>query len=321
MPTATVIVLAAVFLGVFGIFGLIALLLNRGRGASSTARLSPGKGEQTFLPQQQDVLSERRKRQLKKEMVARVLKPLAGITRLLGGSQSQLRQLLVHAGIRHKGAPELFLGAKTTMALALPTAVAAGLLWWWTSRDKPLNPQYLLMFCTGGIAVGLLLPNMWLRRKAKSRMQKIRLALPDALDLLVVCIEAGLGLDAALIRIARESQDVAPELSEELTLLNLEVSAGKPREECLRNLGLRTGVDEVKSLTARIVQAVKFGTNLAQSLRIHSDSLRQRRRQMAEEAGAKTTIKLIFPLVFFIFPAIFVVILGPAAVKVANTLL
>jgi len=162
----------------------------------------------------------------------------------------------------------------------------------------------------------MMLPNMWLRGKAKKRIDRVRMSLPDALDLLIVCVESGLGLDAALVRISRELSEVAPEFCDELQLLNLEVSAGKPRDECLRNLALRTGSDEVESLAARINQAARYGTNLGHSLRIHSESLRQKRRQEAEERAAKTSVKLLFPLVFFIFPAIFIVILGPAVAKV-----
>jgi len=157
-------------------------------------------------------------------------------------------------------------------------------------------------------------PIVWLRRKARARIDTIRMSLPDALDLLIVCVESGLGLDAALLRISQEMQEVAPELSEDLILLNLEVAAGKPRSECMRNLALRTGSEEVESLAARINQAAKYGTNLGHSLRIHSESLRQKRRQEAEERAAKTSVKMLFPLVFFIFPAIFVVILGPAMI-------
>jgi len=253
--------------------------------------------------------------------VVSMVRSLATMWKLGDSSQSRLQEMLVHAGIREKGAVEIFLGAKFALALALPAGVVAFLLWAARSAEAPVNYRNLFMYACIGLIIGMMIPNMWLRSKAKKRIDKIRLSLPDALDLMIVCVESGLGLDAALVRISREMVEAAPEFCEELALLNLEISAGKPREECLRNLALRSGCDEVESLTARINQASRFGTNLGNSLRIHSESLRQKRRQEAEERAAKTTVKLLFPLVFFIFPAIFVVILGPAVVKMADMFL
>ena len=258
-----------------------------------------------------------KQRELQKVMMERVLRPLSAVMKLGTQAQSKLVETLVHAGIRKKGAAEVFMGAKVAIALALPAATAAFMMWRVKSAGEgAIEPKKLLLYCAIAMVMGLMLPNTWLRRKAKARMESIKFSLPDALDLLVVCIESGLALDASFVRLARELQTTAPEFSEELSLMNLEVSAGKPREDCLRNLGLRTGVEEAKSLVARIIQTSKFGTNLAHSLRIHAESLRQKRRQEAEERAAKTTVKLLFPLVFFIFPAIFVVILGPAMVRI-----
>jgi tight adherence protein C len=145
-------------------------------------------------------------------------------------------------------------------------------------------------------------------------------SLPDALDLLVVCVEAGLGLNAAFVKITEEFKLSSPALSEEFDIVNREMVAGKPRQEALRALADRTGVEDVQSLVAMLIQTEKLGTSLSQSLRIHSDSLRTRRRQRAEEAAAKTTIKLIFPLVFLMFPALFIVILGPGVLQIINVL-
>ncbi|MDP6439320.1 MAG: type II secretion system F family protein, partial [Candidatus Brocadiia bacterium] len=263
-------------------------------------------------------LSKAKEKEFQKVMTERILRPLSSVMRLGEGSQSKLVERLVHAGIRRKGAAEVFLGAKVAIALALPAATAAFMLWRATATGGEVNIKNLLLYCAAAMILGLIMPNIWLSRKAKQRMETIRFALPDALDLLVVCIESGLALDASFVRLAREIQHAGPELAEELTLMNLEVSAGKPREDCLRNFGLRTGVEEAKSLAARIIQTTRFGTNLAHSLRIHAESLRQKRRQAAEERAAKTTVKLLFPLVFFIFPAIFVVILGPAIVNIGR---
>jgi tight adherence protein C len=171
------------------------------------------------------------------------------------------------------------------------------------------------------ILLGILLPNFLLRRKASKRQEEITDALPDALDLLVVCVEAGLGINAALLKITEEFQVSSRVLSEEFDVVNREILAGKPRAEALRSLSDRTRVEDVKSLVAMLIQTDKLGTSLAQSLRVHSDSLRTRRRQRAEEAAAKTTTKLILPLVFFLFPALFVVLLGPAFIQIMRVLL
>jgi len=314
MESNGILLLCLIFVGIVGLFALIGYLSSKA-ASTSKERLGVDIGAASEVAQSVE-LSRGKEKELKEIFAERVLKPLAGVMKVAGGSQSMTQEMLVHAGIRKKGALEVFLGAKIALALCLPAVTAAFFVWRSISTQQPLNGQSLLVYCASAFAAGLMLPNFWLRRKANARKQRIRLSLPDALDLLVVCVESGLGLDAALLRIANEMRQSGPEMSEELTLLNLEISAGKPREECFRNFGLRTGTEEAKSLAARINQASKFGTNLAHSLRIHSESLRQKRRQQAEEAAAKTTVKLLFPLVFFIFPAIFVVILGSAAVKV-----
>ena len=175
------------------------------------------------------------------------------------------------------------------------------------------SKSIFLMVLVAGI-VGFLLPDFVLRWKIRKRQEEITDALPDGLDLLVVCVEAGLGLNAAFIKITEEFQLSSPALSEEFDIVNREMVAGKPRQEALRALTERTGVEDVKSLVAMLIQTEKLGTSLAQSLRVHSDSLRTRRRQKAEEAAAKTTIKLVFPLVFLMFPALFIVILGPGVI-------
>src|SRR5262249_1490501 len=158
----------------------------------------------------------------------------------------------------------------------------------------------------------------WLRRK---RQQEIFLTLPDALDLLVVCVESGLGLDAAMRKVCEEMKDHAKVLAEELSLANFQLQMGRPRREVLHDLGVRTGVDDVRSLAAILIQADRFGSSIAQALRVQSDSMRTRRKQLAEEKAAKTAVQLIFPLVLFIFPGIFVVLVGPAAISIMETIL
>lgn len=222
----------------------------------------------------------------------------------------KLKARLVAAGYRGAEALPVFIGVRVGSAL-----FAFGLM------STPLvmaRPNILLAL--GMAALGYVLPAMMLARMAKKRQHKIRLSLPDALDLLVVSVEAGLGLDQALQRVGEELAFAHKDLSDEIRLMNLELRAGKPRPEALRNLGERTGVDDLTSLTAMLIQTDKFGTSVATSLRVASETLRTKRRQRAEEAAAKTGVKMVFPLVFCIFPAIWVVTIGPAAIKFVQVL-
>jgi len=182
------------------------------------------------------------------------------------------------------------------------------------------SKSIIWLVLVAGIA-GFLLPDFVLRWKIRKRQEEITDSLPDGLDLLVVCVEAGLGLNAAFVKITEEFKLSSPALSEEFDIVNREMVAGKPRQEALRALTERTGVEDVKSLVAMLIQTEKLGTSLAQSLRVHSDSLRTRRRQKAEERAAKTTIKLVFPLVFLLFPSLFIVILGPGVLQIIEILL
>src|SRR5439155_4008268 len=178
------------------------------------------------------------------------------------------------------------------------------------------RPNVVLMVSLGGLGLGYLLPGMVLARMAKRRAHRIRLSLADMLDLLVVSVEAGLGLDQALQRVGQELSFAYPALSDELRLINLELRAGKPRSEALRNLADRTGVDDLGSLVTMLIQTDNFGTSVAQALRVYSETLRTKRRQRAEEAAAKTGVKMVVPLVLCIFPAIWVITIVPAAIKI-----
>jgi tight adherence protein C len=220
-----------------------------------------------------------------------------------------LRLRLVQAGYRRDEAITIFFGIRVMFALAL-------FMFFSTSIIARPNMTMAL----AGLGAGYVLPGMGLARLAKRRAHKIRLSLADALDLLVVSVEAGLGLDQAMSRVASELEFAYPELSSELKLINLELRAGKPRAEALRNLADRTGVDDLSSLVTMLIQTDKFGTSVAQSLRVYSETLRTKRRQRAEEAAAKTGVKMVFPLVFCIFPAIWVVTIGPAAIRFMTVL-
>ncbi len=220
-----------------------------------------------------------------------------------------LRLRLVQAGYRRDEALTIFFGIRVLIALALFMFFSSSIL---------ARPN--MTMALAGLGVGYVLPGMGLARLAKRRAHKIRLSLADALDLLVVSVEAGLGLDQALSRVGAELAFAYPQLSDELKLINLELRAGKPRAEALRNLADRTGVDDLSSLVTMLIQTDKFGTSVAQSLRVYSETLRTKRRQRAEEAAAKTGVKMVFPLVFCIFPAIWVVTIGPAAIRFMTVL-
>jgi tight adherence protein C len=221
----------------------------------------------------------------------------------------KLRARLVAAGHRRPEALAVFIGVRLGVAVVAFALVALPLFG---------RPNVLLGFAAA--ALGYLLTGIALGRMARKRQHRIRLSLPDALDLLVVSVEAGLGLDQAIQRVGEELDFAHKDLSDELRLVNLELRAGTARSDALHNLAKRTGVEDLSSLVAMLVQTDKFGTSVAQSLRVHSDTLRTKRRQRAEEAAAKTGVKMVFPLVFCIFPAVWVVTIGPAAIKFVQVL-
>jgi len=240
-----------------------------------------------------------------------IFKPLGEMIPRSPEEMSRQERRLVTAGFRRKDAPVLFYGVKIALAIFLVIA--------FTAAGKLGNNPILWVLIA--VLFGAMIPDFWMSRRIKRRKENIQLAIPDALDLTVVCVEAGLGLDQSLMRIGQEIRPIHRDLSDELRLLNLEVSAGKTRAQSLRNLANRTEVDDLKALVAVLIQTDRFGTSVAQSLRVFSDSLRVKRRQRAEERAAKTTIKMIPPLVFFIMPAIFVVVLGPAVITIVQSFL
>lgn len=223
---------------------------------------------------------------------------------------AHLRAILIRAGFRSEHSMPVFYGVRiisTLMMLLLCLSM---------SGQMPANPMFNIMVLLFGCMVGWVLPKMFLERKAKSRQENLRLALPDALDLLVVSVEAGLGLDMAMQHVARELQMSHPQLSEELSLMTLEMRAGKRRSDALRNLAERTGEPELAKLVAILIQSDRFGTSMGESLRTHSDYLRTRRRQEAEERAGKVGVKLVFPIFFFILPSMLIVAAGPGLLQV-----
>ncbi|MBI1747808.1 MAG: type II secretion system F family protein [Acidobacteria bacterium] len=248
--------------------------------------------------------------------VARLLKPLGEAFPKSSREAGQTRKKLFRAGYRGRAAVAIYYGLMVLMALLLPVLlyIAFSII-----GDLPQRQQIPVLFIS--LFVGYLLPGIVLQARIKRRQEAIRRALPDALDLMVVCVEAGLGLDQTIMRVSEELHRISPEISEEFGLVNLEMRAGKPRVDALRNLVAHTGVDDVSTLVAMLIQTDRFGTSIAQSLRIHSDAMRVKRRQRAEEMASKVPVKLVFPIFFFIFPAIFVVTLGPAVLEIITKFL
>ena len=244
-----------------------------------------------------------------KERIEQALDPLSKAIPLSPSDVSRTRQWLIQAGLRESRHVTYFLGIRMILATVglVAVLVVSGL------SSPPL------LVCVP--ALGFFIPRFFLKRMIRDRQQRIRLALPDALDLTVICVEAGLALDQALLRVGKDLHHAHPDLSDEFHLVNLEMRAGKPRAEALRNLVDRTGVDDIRSLVGTLIQTDRFGTSVAQALRVHSDSLRTSRRQRAEEQAAKTTIKMVPPLVVFILVPFLFVTVGPALIQAYHSLL
>src|ERR1700720_743505 len=289
----TVIVLLAIVYafspGAAGIAGRLSRMLN------STA------------PVREEGFSEKQKE--------RAFDVLASVGKMLpaakGKAQSRGELMIARAGIRDQNAILAIRGVKVLLPIALVAIVYLTEVY----RYSPF-----LIF-TAAVIAGVLLPEMWLLWRIHGRQHRLQKALPDGLDLLVICVEVGLGLDQAILRVAEELQIVHPELSDELQLVNLEMRVGKTRIDALRELARRTGLEDIKSLVAMLIQTERFGTSIAQSLRVYSDDMRLKRRQRAEEKAAKTSVKMVPALVFFIFPALMVVILGPAIITLVRQFL
>jgi tight adherence protein C len=230
---------------------------------------------------------------------------------------SLIRIHFMHAGLRQRYAPMLFFTAKSGLALGLPLIVFFAQVTSGAATDTNL----LLLWLLGAAALGYYLPNLVLNQMIARRQRDIFENFPDALDLMTVCVEAGLAMDAALARVAAEIGLKSAVLSDELNLVTLELGAGRSKESALRNLALRTGVEDVESLVLMLIQSERFGTSIAASLRVQSEQLRTKRRQRAEEQAAKIALKLLFPLIFCIFPSLMLVLVGPAFIQIYRILL
>lgn len=300
-------ILALVFIGTFALAYWLVQLTG---GNNSAQRMRRVLGEPSMFESPAERFVSR---------VAKATGPIAKLSMPEEGYEgSALRRRFVMAGIRNATAPAAYFGGKTILAVGLPmlTFIVLTLL-----KQPPVKGNALLFWLLLAATVGYYLPNFILSRMVFVRQREIFENFPDALDLMTVCMEAGLGTEAALTKVAEEMVHKSVVLSDEMRLVNLELRAGAPRERALRNLAIRTGVEEVDGFVSMIIQAERFGTSIAQALRVHSDMLRTRRRQRAEEAAAKIALKLLFPLIFGIFPSLMLVLMGPAVIQIYRVLL
>ncbi len=302
MSGADILILLLVFAVVAGLAWWAMLVLSSGplrerlKALSGGADAAPEPGQGEWI-----------------EKVARVAEPFSRLSLPEEGwEQSALRTRFMNAGWRNAAAPKLYFAAKTLLALGLPALVAL------LAAGRAGNT--LLLLCASA-AIGYYLPNGALARRADRRRRDIFESLPDALDLLTICVEAGLSMERALAKVAGEIHIKSLPLAQELQLVLMEMRAGFTKERALRNFALRTGVEDVDALVAMLVQAERFGTSMGESLRVHADNLRRKRAVVAQEAAAKVALKLLFPLIFCIFPALMIVLLGPASIQMKTVLL
>ncbi len=307
MTTLQLAFLGLIFVAVFGVV-MLALRLFAANPVQD--RLDTAVGRSTAIASDEP-----------NPWVARIIKlsgPLAKLSLPTDGwEMSTLRTRFMNAGFRQPSAPAIYFAAKTTLAAGLPL-MAFFIL---NTGGAKYSTNALLFWLLSAAAIGYYLPNVVLKNLISRRQREIFESFPDALDLMTVCVEAGLAMDAALARVASEIGLKSAVLSEELQLVTLELRAGSSKEKALRNLALRTGVDDVDALVAMLIQSERFGTSIADSLRVQSDQLRTKRRQRAEEQAAKIALKLLFPLIFFIFPSLLVVLMGPAFIQIYRVLL
>jgi tight adherence protein C len=296
---------------VMAIFAVMNLLADR--NSRSLERLARHSRPASLAEIEDPKLVKRAERfQAVTDMAKAISEPLMPKTEL---EQSNLRVKLANAGFRGEAAVAVYSGIRVACTVLFVVVALAIFL---PRDDTPVNKGKWIA-CLA--ITGFFLPSLVLWHLRKKRQQEIFLTLPDALDLMVVCVESGLGLDAAMRKVCDEMKNHAGVLTEEIGLANLQLQMGRPKREVLHDLGVRTGVDDVKSLAAILIQADRFGSSVATALRVQSDSMRTRRRQLAEEKAAKTAVQMIFPLVLFIFPGIFVVLVGPAALAIMHQML
>jgi tight adherence protein C len=247
-------------------------------------------------------------------LAERMASPLQRLAPPSAAEARKVQKELMHAGFRSESGPVIYRGLQLFSLAFFPAAVAFGC----AVLGRPLSSA--LIYIIVAVGIGGYLPRFILKRLIKRRQLLLRWGLADALDLMVVSIEAGLGLNAALVRVGEELRSVHPDISEEFEITNLEIRVGRERDEALRNLSERCGIDDLKSLVAMLIQADRFGTSISKAVRVYADSLRTKRRQRAEQAAQKAAVKLLMPLALFLFPTLFIVILGPAGLNLMDTM-
>jgi tight adherence protein C len=247
------------------------------------------------------------------ELAERLASPLMRLAPPSAAEAKKLQKQLMQAGFRSETAPIIYRGIQLATLFGFPGVVAVICV----LLAKPLDS--VLLWLLSAFVIGFFLPRYVLKRVINSRKQRVRWGLADALDLMVISVEAGLGLNAAMMKVSSELNKVHPDISEEFELANLEIRVGRDREEALRNLAERTGVDDLHSLVAMLIQTDRFGTSVARAIRVFSDSLRTKRRQRAEQAAQKAAVKLLFPLACFLFPTLFIALMGPAVLQLIDT--
>jgi tight adherence protein C len=260
-----------------------------------------------------DLTVRREKESQAAEMAKKFAQDLNKVAPISAGEAKKLQVKLMHAGYRSQSAPMTFRALQMISLVAFPGLVAIGIL----LAGKTISDS--LIYIGGGLLIGFMLPDKVLSMKVNGRQDRLRCGVADALDLLVVSVEAGLGLNAALTRVADEMKSVHPDIADEFGMVNTEIRMGRNREEALRNLAERSGVEDLRSLCAMLIQTDRFGTSIARAIRVYSDALRTKRRQRAEQAAQKAAVKMLFPLAVFLFPTLFIILLGPSAIQLMRT--
>jgi tight adherence protein C len=244
----------------------------------------------------------------------KVAEPLNRLVPVSATEAKKLQKQLMQAGYRGHNAPIIFRGIQVAALGGFPGVMTLACM----TQGYSINNSIIYILLT--FVAGFFLPRYILRRMIRGRQQRVQWGMADSLDLLVVSLEAGLGLNSAMVKVSQELKQAHPDISDEFELANLEIRVGRDRDEALRNLAERTGVDDLRSFVAMLIQADRFGTSIAKAVRVYSDSLRTKRRQRAEQAAQKAAVKLLFPLAFFLFPTLFIVILGPAGLNLIDTM-
>lgn len=306
-------ILALIFITTAAIvLGVAFLFTRRGQIQKRLARLLP---DQSQPAQPANSNGEGFLREEQKGPLAKLTQPLHDVVAPKeGGTRKKIRLKLIRAGFRSDLSFYNFVAAKIILVLTLPSIYVAIRFFY------KLTPDAILT-CVILAALGFFIPDFIVWANTQARQDRITKSLPDALDLMVVCVESGYGLDMTFKRVGEEMRAISPDVSDEFSLTNMEIRAGRTRDESFKEMAIRTGVPEVHSLMTMLAQTSRFGTSLAKALRIHADAMRIKRRQLAEEQAAKSAVKLVFPLILFIFPALLIVLAGPAFIRIYQALL